>query len=314
MECVRKLLEKIMAKCINNDIEHFHLLPITQFGSRLHHSTIDMVATLVHKIQSTCATGHVGALLLFDISGFFDNINPGHMVQILHNKGFPTNVCTWALSFLTGQMASLKIGIFNSEPFLILNGTPQGSPLSPILSALYTSSLIKVSAQWEYCDLLVYVDDGAIYAISAITKATAAWATEHYAKVLKWLDNTRLQADPSKMELMIFNPRCQRSNLIGAHIHGTRYTDPNLGPSCITTVTHLRYLGVYIDHRLDWTCHVMIMVNRARSNICGVNLLGNSVYGLDFLNWRKVYNVLIIPGLTYSAQVWYTGTRQKGPL
>ena len=147
---------------------------MTQFGSRPHHSTIDAVATLVHKIQGTRATGHAGALLLFDISGFFDNINPGQVVQILRNKGFPANVCAWALSFLTGRTASLKIGHYDSEPFPILNGTPQGSPLSPILSALYTSSLIEASARWEYCDLSMYVDDGAIYAVSATTTAAAA--------------------------------------------------------------------------------------------------------------------------------------------
>jgi hypothetical protein len=50
MECVGKLLEKIITKRINANIERFNLLPMTQFGSRPHHSTIDAVATLVHKI------------------------------------------------------------------------------------------------------------------------------------------------------------------------------------------------------------------------------------------------------------------------
>ena len=30
------------------------------------------------------------------------------------------------------------------------------------------------------------------------------------------------------------------------------------------------------------------------------------------MNWRWVYNTLVIPTLTYGAQVWYTGYRQKG--
>jgi hypothetical protein len=29
------------------------------------------------------------------------------------------------------------------------------------------------------------------------------------------------------------------------------------------------------------------------------------------MNWRQVYNALIIPTLTYRAQVWYTGVQQK---
>jgi hypothetical protein len=114
------------------------------------------------------------------------------------------------------------------------------------------------------------------------------------------------------MELMMFHPTCANPNLIGANILGARYTNPKLGPNHITTVSHLRYLRVYIDHRLDWTRHITIMANHAHSNICGINILGNLVQGLDFLNWQKVYNMLIIPGLTYGTQVWYTGIKQKG--
>ena len=82
MECAGKLLEKIIAKWINDDIQAYDLLPMTQFGSRPHHSTVDVVSALVHRIQATQAAKRVGALLLFDISGFFDNINPACTVQI----------------------------------------------------------------------------------------------------------------------------------------------------------------------------------------------------------------------------------------
>ena len=101
-------------------------------------------------------------------------------------------------------------------------------------------------------------------------------------------------------------------NLTGANILGARYTDPILGPNHITTVSHLHYLGVYINHHLNWTRHITIIANHTCSNIRGVNLLGNSVQGLNFLNWWKVYNALIILGLTYGTQVWYTGINQKG--
>jgi len=97
-----KVLERIVAKRINHDIEHFSLLSMSQFGSRPAHSAIDAVATLVHRIQATHTTNNAGALLLFDISGFFDNINPQRTVHTLQLRGFPTNICDWTLSFLTG--------------------------------------------------------------------------------------------------------------------------------------------------------------------------------------------------------------------
>jgi hypothetical protein len=124
MECTRKLLEKIVTKCFNNNIQQHDLLPITQFRSCPNHNAIDTVTCLVHKIQGTLKTNHVAALLLFNISGFFDNINPECVAAILHNLGFPRNVCDWILSFLMGREVSIHIENYVSPSFPILNRTP----------------------------------------------------------------------------------------------------------------------------------------------------------------------------------------------
>ena len=42
----------------------------------------------------------------------------------------------------------------------------------------------------------------------------------------------------------------------------------------------------------------------ARSTICALHLLGNLVRGLDFFNWRKVYNAIVLPVLTFGSPVW----------
>ena len=38
-----------------------------------------------------------------------------------------------------------------------------------------------------------------------------------------------------------------------------------------------------------------------------LQLLGNSVHGLDQARWRLAYNAICIPVLTYGCQLWYTG-------
>ncbi len=93
LECMGKLLEKIVIKQLNHDILMFNLLSMTQFGSRLHHTATNAIAVLVHCIQATCATNNAGALLLFNILGFYDNLHPGQLTQVIYDKGFPPNVC-----------------------------------------------------------------------------------------------------------------------------------------------------------------------------------------------------------------------------
>ena len=124
LECAGKLLEKVVTNRINRDITMHRLLPMTQFRSCPNHCAMDTVATLVHCIQATRATDKVGALLLFDISGFFDNINPECAVQKFADLGFLPKMCQWTKSFLTNYTAELKVGTHISAPFQIPNGTP----------------------------------------------------------------------------------------------------------------------------------------------------------------------------------------------
>ncbi len=238
-----------------------------QFRSCPHHTATDAAACLTHRIQATRVSGHAGALLLFDISRFFDNLNPQRTIHILWIKGFPENVCWWMLSFLTECTANLRMGTFVSDAFPISYGTPQGSPLSPILSALYTSPLLATTQQWVYRDLTMYVDDSAIYATSATTESPATAAVRGLEEVLQWLHWNGLTADPDKTELITFTKRPWNPDLIGGNTLGVRYRDPIHGLQRITESPRVRYLGLFLDWKLTWHHHVDIMASRARSTI-----------------------------------------------
>ena len=99
----------------------------------------------------------------------------------------------------------LKLSNYVSDPFTISNGTPQGSPLSPILSALYTASLLQLANNWKFQDLTLYIDNGTIYATSTTTRLVIT----RFKEVLAWLGNNGLLANPAKTKLMVFSKSCQ---------------------------------------------------------------------------------------------------------
>ena len=120
MECTGKLLEKVITKRITNDISLYpDILPNNQFGSRPQHCTTDAALTLVHRIQATRKTGYHAALILFDISGFFDHIDASRTRDILTKKGFPSNLVDWIFSFLTDRSASMRLDSTDIDPFTV---------------------------------------------------------------------------------------------------------------------------------------------------------------------------------------------------
>jgi hypothetical protein len=189
------------------------------------------------------------------------------MAQVFHLKGFPPNMCKWVCTFMGQRRVALKIGDYTSPLFDITHGTPQGSPVSPILSALYMANLLESMTQWEHSDLMMYVDDRAIYATSHTTSAAAHTAYTWFLSVLDWLHHNGLVADLVKTELKFFTKRAANPDITGGLIQGLQYHDPLHGDSHITTVHSLRYLGFFLDDTLSWHNHIHILANRACSTI-----------------------------------------------
>jgi hypothetical protein len=143
-------------------------LPTTQFGGRNASSTLDAGLTLLHDIQAAQKTKLRTGLLLFDIQGYFDNINHDRLIQIFTNLGFAPELVKWCQSFLKDRTVKLKFNGKTSDPFDFVVGTPQGSPVSPVLSTIYTSPLLHKMKEWTNSSLGMYIDDGVIFACGVV--------------------------------------------------------------------------------------------------------------------------------------------------
>ena len=103
LECMSKLLEKVVANRLQHDITSLDLIPTSQFGGRQHSSCLDAGLTLLHDIQSAHAKGLKCAVLLFNVQGFFNHVNHGHLVSICKQLGFGTRVTGWLTELLRNR-------------------------------------------------------------------------------------------------------------------------------------------------------------------------------------------------------------------
>ena len=207
---------------------------------------MDAASVLVHTVESCLKARRIAAILLFDIQGFFDNIHQNRATHVIRNLGFPTAICDWVASFLRNRCVFLSFNKKESDPFDADFGTPQGSPLSPIISALYTSPLLHKLEAWKERDLSLFVDDGSIIATGPTYRATARAVASRFEEITLWLKRNGLRAEPDKTELMFFAPKHPKpSPIYGAPITSMALRDPYKGTYTVRPKTIVRYLGIF---------------------------------------------------------------------
>jgi hypothetical protein len=163
LECLGKLLEKIVATHLTHNITSLCLIPTTQFGTHPFSLMIDAGLCLTHDIEMAHTLGGVCSSLLFNIQGFFDNVNHGRLTALIESLGFAPEICRWAESFLKDRSIHLRFNGYASDEINLEMGTPQGSPVSPVLSIIYASPLLHLAKQWTDAASMMYIDDGNIF-------------------------------------------------------------------------------------------------------------------------------------------------------
>jgi hypothetical protein len=101
-------------------------------------------------------------------------------------------------------MVRLRFNGRTSDPFNFPVGTPQGSPVSPVLSIIYTAPrLHKMRALVDH-SLSMYIDDGAIFACGRKWKDVEGAMRNCYTECVEWLTWAGLNVEPEKSELLFF--------------------------------------------------------------------------------------------------------------
>jgi hypothetical protein len=215
---------------------------------------------LAYQAWETIHHRRIRATLLFDISRFFDHLDPNLTAATLMDLGVDPSMTLWMHSFMTDRTAQLSFNDFTSPAFHPMMGTPQGSPLSPILSAITTSPLLHESLNFSDADLTLYIDDGCIYASKPTFLVVAAKVTHTFEIVWDLLAHLGLKVDKDKTEIMFFStPR--PSSHHRTHPKMVTISCRDGKTMTIKPSESLCYLRVFFTPKLDWQLHVMTMAN-----------------------------------------------------
>ena len=158
LNCLGKVVEKIIATRLFFLAESTDLLDSDQIGGRRQKLIINTVLSLVYDIQLAKHEKRVISILFMNIKEVFDHVSANQMLKICQELQLPKSLCYWIKSFLQDRKVQLRFDGNSQKMTDIEIGIPQGSPVSPILFLIYIRFLftkrLNISER-----ILSYLDD-----------------------------------------------------------------------------------------------------------------------------------------------------------
>ena len=247
-------------------------------------------------------------------------MNHKHLITVLRNEGIPLPLVKWVASFLNKCQAAVCLDGIRGDMSEVQNGIPQGSPVSPILAAYYTSDLLNlfcsnpaqstpVPDKPTPVTIFMYVDDGKLTVSSRSLETNIIYLKSAYNKVDEWLYQAGLSPDYMKRELMHYTRR--RKDGSPSITFGDRDGERRV----VSPQAHVRWLGVHFDRKLFFTHHIKLAAAKGANAVCSLSMLANTVRGLHQKQIRHLYISCVLPKMLYAAPIWANGkANQLKPL
>ncbi|KAI5117260.1 hypothetical protein M0805_009928 [Coniferiporia weirii] len=306
-ETLGKLLKKIIANRLQFLANEEDWLPPNQYGRRQGHSVYDASQHLLQIVERTHSKGLVCSILAVDIQGFFNSVHLTLLHQQLVLMGCPLNMADWCLSFMMGRSVSISFDgtTLPTAPKPSL-GTPQGSPVSPILSTIFTGLALR-RFQQPGCNLLTYMDNHLIICIGPNIASNCDTLAATYRQLDGHFLRLGLNIKAMKTEALHFHPPwCT----VG--YDNWRTTGIQITPTTIIKPTNpLRWLGIWWDPGLSFKAHVERMRSKGLSTLAALCILGNTERSISALLLWQLYSACICTVLAWGAPVWFHGRSQK---
>jgi len=314
ISCMGKILDKLTASRLSYIANSGligptgePLLHSSQMGSQKQRSSIDATLLLQNFIQMQKGKGKkIVSSVFLDLQGCFDRVTPAVLLRILFELKMPLSLRRLVASFLSQRKIRLYFDGLLLEARDV-TGSPQGSPLSPILSQIFLRDLyFRAEFRNGFSSSrflqLSYVDDySATVASNSVAKNTRMLRaiTEDLFSQAK---EKGMPFNPSKTELIHFTTSRKASSESGILVlpDGMRVEPKQV----------VRYLGVWFDAALRFNTHVEKRLNSAMTVFQGLVRLRNARRGLSFMGFRTLYRACITTIADYGVPVWWKGLGQ----
>ena len=295
-QTVSKILERIAASRLSAVARYVGLLNPNQCGSLPSLSSFDACAALVDTVRTLQRPGRKVSSLFLDIKGGFDNVDADILCRGLRSKGVAHYLVAWIKSFLSGRSCRL---LFQGSPRVfspVSVGTPQGSPISPLIFVIYVSPL---HISLPHGLVLSYVDDFALTTSSLSYRTNSRSLQVAFSTIRAIAHARKIDFSVPKTELIHWRTPVQRDPPGAPRPPPVALDGQILFPS-----DKLRWLGYWFVPNISSSAHFCRRLALSQAAFAAVRRLSSAGGGVPpHLCHRLAYS-LLFPILSHGAELF----------
>lgn len=277
-----KIFERLVLRSVYNSfIENFGH---NQFGCRPSSSTTCAIISLRHHALTALESSRVSGIkiIAYDFSKAFDKLSHSLILQKLSTSSFPTAFVQWCLSYLLDRTQATRIGSTLSPVSKVVSGVPQGSVLGPMFFCLAVGNLNPIHKETK---VIQYVDDTTL-CIPVYKSADNGHVTDEHQHILEWASRHGFVVNTKKCKSLFFAKSRDADDI-----------DLVDAPS----VSELKFLGVLLNTRLDWSSHIQYICRQAVRRFYALRILRPL---LDVDELVSIYGGTVRSILEYAAPIF----------
>ena len=284
-----KVMEKLVKHRLTWFLEKHELLNPLQSGFCKNRNVKDHLIRLETDTHISLKTKKYTVAVFLDLEKAYDSLWKGGLLKKLIGLGLRGKILFFMKSFLMKRISYVRINNCLSRNYILENGIPQGSSLSPLL---FTLMLNDLNITETGVKLSCYADDIAIwYSDCDLEKARRKLQNALYELEI-WFWKWKLNVSPTKSAVLIFTNRQEKN--IALKIKG-----------CLLPVhTQYKFLGLWLDSKLTWSAHINHIVYKCKKRLNLLRCVSGTPWGCKYEILMMVYKGLVLSILDYGCEIY----------
>ena len=228
------------------------------------------------------------------------------MLSKLSKLGINGTELLWFENYLKNRQQFVYVNNSRSEMKYINKGVPQGSILGPLLFLIYINDLAQCTSLFT----LLFADDTSFLIAGENLPEIVEKLNIELKKITYWFRTNELSLHPAKTKFMIFSKddsAIDFNNIsISLNHNNDDQNDPNLFDKLSyvnsrNEVPAIKFLGIYIDPKLNFKYHIDMIYNKISRSLYAINAAKHIIGGKAL---QTLYNSLVHSHLTYCTPIW----------